>query len=203
MNLPSIDELKTIYDHLQDDMSQKIYRLRLLYSLLGEQNEISEMIYECLPYGDKLRADKICYYGAGEGCRFALDFYSKDVPFVIDTFQSGSFKGVPIISFDDFLKREDCRDYTILITVGKEEAQKEIKAALNSHGLNYAFVFCDNQTNPQYFEPLAPQDSLSGDEYFVDAGALNGETTKNFFNRLSTGGDTPMCWNRIPGSLAS
>lgn len=65
MNVPKSEELKRIYDALVDEASKKIYRHRLLYSLLGEKEEITRMVYECSPASALLSTSKVCYYGAG------------------------------------------------------------------------------------------------------------------------------------------
>ena len=44
--MPNAKELNRIYDALSDQTSKKIYRHRLLYSLLGEKEEITRMIRE-------------------------------------------------------------------------------------------------------------------------------------------------------------
>ena len=177
-------ELKKIYYALADETSRAIYKHRLLYSLLGDKTEISDMIYEYSPDCSLLQSSKICYYGAGMGATW-ISKYDTRAPFIIDKYKTGTMNGMPIISLCDFLKRPDYKDYLIIVTVGKENARQEIQKELDHYGLKYLFGYFDFQYFEfQYFD--LPQLSLQN-EYFVDAGALDGETTKYFLNHFPNG----------------
>ena len=67
---------------------------------------------------------------------------------MIDQYKTGVFCGLPIISLEDFLKLPDCKEYLIIVTVGKEEFRREIAMELDSHGLRYIFAYFALQ----YFE---------------------------------------------------
>lgn len=179
------NELGRIYNALGDDISRKIYKHRLLYSLFGEEEEIKEIVKKWSAPQVGLDAEKICYYGAGAGGRFAVK-YVRSVPFVIDTYQTGTLEGIPVISLGEFLRRPDYQEYLVLITVGTEMAQEEIKADLRKYGIKYAFVFFDCREEQQYFEIRTMCSDMS-DEYFVDAGALDGTTTKLFLEHFRDG----------------
>lgn len=184
INLPSQGELKNIYDHLQDPLSKKIFRHRLLYSLFNEQENIATIIRKSIPSTEDLCAGKMCLFGAGGTCDSILKFFSISYhfnpPFIIDTYKTGSLNGIPIISFEDFVMRDDFRDYKILITVASCATKKKIATTLSSYGLKYTFAFLDCQ----YFD--LPELNLSN-EYFIDAGALDGETTAMFFSYVPKG----------------
>ena len=66
MNMPNAKELNRIYDALSDQTSKKIYRHRLLYSLLADRGELSEMIRVAVPDVVRLQAPKVCFYGGGQ-----------------------------------------------------------------------------------------------------------------------------------------
>ncbi len=184
MNLPDREELRRIYAALRDGMSREIYKHRLLYSLLGEKEEITSLVYEASPAAALLGASKVCYYGAGVGGSWLVP-YNRRASFVIDKYKRGVYGGLPIISLEDFLKLPDCRDYLIIITVGKESALREITAELDSHGLRYLSAYQDLQfPELQYFD--LPQLNLRN-ECFVDVGALDGETTKYFLDHFENG----------------
>ena len=176
MKLPDREEFQRIYHALQDGASKEIYRHRLLYSLLGEQEEIAKLIHACSPACKQMSASKLCYYGAGTGGEWLVRC-NRNVPFVIDKYKNGTFEGLPIISLDDFLKLPDCKEYLIIVTVGKELFRQEIAAELDSLELRYLFGYF----GAQYFD--LPQLDLRN-EYFVDVGALDGETTKYFLDRF-------------------
>lgn len=179
MTLPETRTLHKIYQALVDDASKRIYRHRLLYSLLGERQEITDLVYEAFPANKLLRSSKVCYYGAGAGGGWLVQ-YDRNASFVIDKYKTGTFQGLPVISLESFLELPDCREYLIIITVGKEAFRREIAAELDSHGLRYVFGYFDLQ----YFD----LDRLAlRDEYFVDVGALDGETTKYFLDHFENG----------------
>ena len=179
MTVPQAGELQTIYHALGDELSRAIYRHRLLYSLLDDQGEIKRLVCEHAPALEQLSSSKVCYYGAGAGGSWLVQ-YRRNAHFVIDKYKTGTFCGLPIISLDEFLKLPDCKEYLIVVTVGKENARREIAAELDGHGLRYLFGYFDLQ----YFE--LPQLALR-DEYFADVGALDGETTKYFLDHFEGG----------------
>lgn len=181
MTLPRPEGLRRIYDALGDETSKRIYRHRLLYSLLGEREEIARLVCESSPAGGALGASKVCYYGAGAGGSWLVR-YGRDASFVIDKYKTGTFEGLPVeglpvISLGDFLSLPDCKEYLIVVTVGKEALRREIAAELDRYGLRYVFGYF----GLQYFD--LPQLDLR-DEHFVDVGALDGETTRYFLDRF-------------------
>lgn len=186
MNLPDTGQLRTIYDALEDKASKQIYRHRLLYSLLGEKEEITKLICETSPDGEMLRSSnsKVCYYGAGAGAGWMIQ-YNRNASFVIDKFKTGEIGGLPILSLADFLALPDCKEYLVIITVGKERFRREIAAELDSHGLRYVFAYRDMQYFDMQFFGLPGLDLRN--EYFVDVGALDGETTKYFLDHFDNG----------------
>lgn len=152
--------------------------------MLGEKAEITQMVYECSPASALLRTSKVCYYGAGAGGSWLVR-YDRKAAFVIDKFKTGTLEGLPIISLDAFLELPDCKEYLIIITVGKEKLCQKIAAELDSHGLRYLFGYFDLQYfDLQYFG--LPSLNLR-DECFVDVGALDGETTKYFLEHFENG----------------
>lgn len=186
MRLPEKETFRRIYSALQDHTSREIYKYRLLYSLFEEEGEIREIVTRWSASGEDLRTPKICYYGAGAGCCYALDQYSYDAAFIIDSYKTGTLKGLPVISFEDFLSMPDFREYFVLITVGGERAQAEIKEKLRRHNVKYAFAFFDHCEERQYFEIQTMCPGLR-DAYFADVGALNGFTTQYFLDHFEGG----------------
>lgn len=180
------NELINIYNALNDDSSRRIYKHRLLYSLLREPEEITEMVYECSPLYAQLSSSKVCYYGAGAGGNWLVQ-NNRNIPFVIDKYKTGMFHGLPIISFDDFLKLPDYKEYLIVITVGKETARREIAKELDHYGLTYLFGYFNFGGHPQYFELKSLFQADWKNEYFADVGALDGETTEYFLQHFENG----------------
>lgn len=179
MTTPQAEELQRVYHALGDEMSKVIYRHRLLYSLLGEREEIMKVIYNCSPACKLLNTLKVCYYGAGAGGGWLVQ-YNRNARFVIDNYKTGVFCGLPIISFNDFLKLPDYKEYLIIVTVGKENIRQEIARQLDNHSLRFVFGYFDLQ----YFDL---HNLRLQDEYFADVGALDGETTKYFLDHFENG----------------
>ncbi len=188
MNTFTPEKIKKIYQALGDDESRDIYKHRLMFSLFSERKEISDIVYEHSPARGLLisHKGKMCYYGAGAGASWIVR-YNGRAPFVIDKYKTGMIEGVPIISLDDFLKLNDYRDYLVVVTVGKEKIRDEIQKELESYGLHVVNAYYDLQYfDLQYFDLLKDQ-KAEKKEYFVDAGALDGGTTKIFLERYPDG----------------
>jgi len=180
--------MREVYNALRDDASKAIFKHRLLFSLLNDRKEIAEMICGINPLYKSLfdaSEKKICLYGAGGGCCYVIEEIIKRntfrLPFVIDNYKKGEICGYPIITFEDFLKMPDCKEYLIIVTVGKTGIREEITRNLSNYDLRYCLAYFD----VAYFD-LAYFD-YSQEEYFVDAGALNGDTTKEFFRICPNG----------------
>lgn len=179
MKLPELKEFQKIYSALQDDVSKQIYKSRLLYSLTGDDNEIRKLVYEFFSADSRIRDTKICYYGAGGGGLGFTEF-NRQAPFVIDRYKTGFIRGIPIISLDEFLRMSDCKEYLIIITVGKLGLKDEIATELTSHGLRCILGY----PGVQYFD--LPELELKN-EYFADIGAEDGETSKYFLEHFENG----------------
>lgn len=176
--------LKEIYDALSDDISRSIFKHRLLYSLLEDKSEITKIVYEHSPAYQQMNGRKTCFYGAGAGAGWLVK-YNTNIPFVIDKYKTGLIEGHPIISLDEFMKMPDCKEYLVIITVGNEKLREEIRKELGALELNFVFAYFDMQYfELQYFD-LGNLDLKN--EYFVDAGALNGETSKYFLEHFQDG----------------
>lgn len=172
---------KRIYRALGDDLSRSIFKRRLLFSLTGDKDEIWQMVCESFPNAGRLREKKFCFYGAGAGAGWLLRCMKRDT-FVIDKFRTGEIEGHPIVSLEEFLQREDRKEYEIIVTVGKEELCREIAEELEAHGLSFQFAY----SSRQYFDMENQYFDLE-DQYFVDVGALDGETTRYFLNHCPKG----------------
>ena len=179
MKLPDREDFQRIYDALQDNVSREIYKHRLLYSLLGDETEISALADDCLPAGARVEVGKFCYYGAGMGGLGAIET-NRNVPFVVDKYKTGSLLGVPIISLEKFLTLPNCKDFLVIITVGKPKLRDEILRELSGYGLRCIRGYLGDQ----YFD--LPELNLRN-EYFVDAGAEDGETSRYFLDHFENG----------------
>lgn len=186
---------RRIYAALGDDISRDIFRRRLMYSILGDRKEITDMIREALPASKHLESEKICFYGAGKGADWFLARNSnwmlrgdcRTQP-VIDNYKTGEIRGHKIITFEEFLKLPDYREYLVIITLGNQPARQTVEAQLKEHGLRYLLAYSDlNWHEETYFDLPYMKWEKEEKEYFVDAGALDGETTQIFFRHCPNG----------------
>ena len=195
MNLEQTKEFKKVYSRLQDDISRRIYKQRLLYSLLGDKQELYQLACDNSKIEELLNAKKFCFYGAGVGGENLLGniinlynpFYDRDLKpeFMIDNNKIGNIKDVPIISYKQFLELPDYQDYLIIVTVDKPNARMEIEKSLNKHNLNYIHGYEDLiLLRKQYFD--LPELNLKN-EYFVDAGGFDGKSTELLFECSGVG----------------
>ncbi|MDE7244473.1 MAG: FkbM family methyltransferase [Oscillospiraceae bacterium] len=188
MTIPDTTELRSIYHAFADGISRSIFRHRMTYAVLGETSELTEIIYKYSPDSMLLQASKLCFYGAGGAANWLIDA-NKSIPFVIDKYKTGTIEGIPIISLETFLQLPDCREYFIIIAVGHEEINKSVEAELSSYGLRYASAYFE--LHPRYFDlqyfDLQQLNLQEQGEFFVDAGALDGTNTRNFFRHCKQG----------------
>lgn len=188
MAVPQVEELRKIYSALGDNVSKDIYAHRLLYSLLGRKESMTKIIYDYNPDSALWRSEKICFYGAGRGANWLVSA-NANIRFVVDKHKTGVIEGIPIISLDTFLQLPDCKEYLLICTQG-DDLLPEIEAELDALGLQHLSAYHD--IHLRYFNELQyfdlPQLGLEKrGEYFVDAGALDGETSKNFFRHCEEG----------------
>ncbi|MDE7244471.1 MAG: FkbM family methyltransferase [Oscillospiraceae bacterium] len=183
---------RRIYAALGDDVSKEIFKYRFLYSVLGDQKEIVKMIREALPVSKALESPKLCFYGAGKGAEWflnrssnwLLDGNPSEQP-VIDNYKTGILQGHPIITFEQFLEMPDYKEYLVVTTIGEGPVRQEVEAHLKKFKIRYLSAYSDlNWLKTTYFDlPYMEW----GTEYFVDAGALDGETTQIFFRHSPDG----------------
>ncbi len=184
--------IRRVYAALGDDLSRSIFKKRLLYSILGDREEILQIIRESYPQSQKLETPKLCFYGAGRGAEWFLDRDANwmlrgasNEQFVIDNHKRGTIMDHPIISFEEFLAMPDHKEYTVIVTLGEGPVRREIEAQMRGCDIPYLLAYRDlNWRKPQYFD--LPYINW-GSEYFVDAGAMDGETTKFFFEYCENG----------------
>jgi FkbM family methyltransferase len=189
--------IEKIYNALQDDISRRIFKSRILYLLTRDGREIFDLTNYLFPnkheYFDVSK--KICVYGCGGGAtRWVIPILRElygNIPFIIDEYRKGHYQGIPLITFEDYLNLPEYEQYEIFVSVG-EGLYDEIGKILSQKNLNFHLCYKDkffekffinscrfpSPSRNMYFD--LPQLSLSDDEVFVDAGCYNGETAKLF-----------------------
>jgi FkbM family methyltransferase len=183
-----------IYNALRDDVSRRIFKSRMIYLLTCDGRELFDLTNRLFP--DKSEyfdvSKKICVYGAGGGARWVvcvlLELYGQ-IPFIIDEYRKGNYKGIPLITFEDYLKLPDCEQYEIFVSTG-EKLYDEVTEVLSRKNLNFHLCYKDRffekfVLRHTFFEPMnqyfdLPQLSMGGGEVFVDCGCHDGKDTKAF-----------------------
>lgn len=171
-----------VYNRLMDDESRFIFENRCLYSLTGSNIYIRRII-ETLPEYNILRnqwGKRPTYiFGAGKRGKFALENYDLNVIGFIDNDknkQGETIEGKTVYNINDIDKNSN-----ILITNLRE--YRIIESQLVDLGFEDGMVDNDLRVESfvipkQYFDLFYLRHDP--EEIFVDAGALNGDTSMYF-----------------------
>ena len=189
-----IKRFREIYDRLSDAGSKEIFEKRLMYSLTGDDtyllalgNEFEKKVMESGSWReihDKLVAsgENVAMYSAGFWGRQLLE-RTKDIPWkcVIDANpKSDEFCGLPLVSFDDFVK--EYKDSVVVISsrVYHEEIRDElIRRGVPVEKIVEGEVLFDLSEGAQYFDPEILPDP-AGKEVFADVGCYDGLSAVSF-----------------------
>lgn len=182
------EEIREIYDLLQDDLSKRIFAGRLLYSLTHDMRYMLDVvctthagksIYTRMKCNDK----KKIIFGAGViGKRLVDIFYDVDFECFADNNHAGdTCKGLPIINVET-LKERYQNDLIIIATVA---FHNEIEAQLLKYGFkkdNIINIGKENETlsRLQYFDLPELNSATKNKEIFVDGGCYDGASSIEF-----------------------
>lgn len=141
-----INSIRNIYEHLQDDISRKIFISRLIYNLTDDIRYLREIleemnkIYDVLPdFASHANQEKIIF-GAGDYGRQLKRLYPEIEwnYFVDNNIPPGSYiDGVPVISFDDFEQKH--RDAYVLIS--SRHYYKEMEAQCEQENISHTNIY--------------------------------------------------------------
>lgn len=180
-------DYRRIYEHLGDELSKEIFGCRVLYTETG-MVWISK-IFSSFPEGRELlerlnRKDtRKVIFSAGEYAKdFAKVSYFVGWECFVDNYKYGTVcEGIPVISFEDYLKNYGDAE----VYVASNRFHKEMIAQLLDNGIpkeriiDLTECFATAEAR-QYFD--LPNLSCSEDEVFVDCGCYDGQTSKNFIS---------------------
>ncbi len=188
--------LKTriVYDSMQDELSKRIFSLRVLYNLTGDLKHIKEIILqtpefksksmnECIDFFimcqkylyNQFNQQKLIIYGAGERGKHLHDFFNQIRWYCFcdkdPNKQHTTYCGLPVISPEQLIRdhKED------IIVIGTLKYKDEIYNELVSMGFIPEHIICNTKdpvlSDRQYFESniILP----NKDEVFVDAGSFD------------------------------
>ena len=183
-----INEGKRIYELLGDELSQKIFCDRFLYSLTNDTKHLFRMI-QYMPKARDIveKLDAIdpsipkYIYSAGIRGRAIKKIWAYDWKGFIDRNEDlvgTEVEGIPVVSCQSIKDKTD-----VVVVIPNRFFANEIVDELIDLGINKKYIFNLSETwNPliyqQYFD--FPGLSNSKEEVFVDVGAFDGLSTKQF-----------------------
>ena len=181
------ESIKRIYEHLGDDEARYVFQNRLMYSLTGDFSFLRRVI-GTTPEGKKMTTllaspMKKLIFGAGWWGQNIVKTYS-DVRFecFVDNKKNNSdCAGLPVISFDSYLKNYK----NDVIIISSRLYYKEIHAQLVENGIDEEKIVNfgeleDSLMSRAYFDLPALNTACKTEEIFVDAGVFDGMTSLAF-----------------------
>lgn len=191
------DKLDKVYDALQDEESRSLFDARVQYMIsrnndlyidtIFELNKIYPKKWRCYEIERVLEdGQKIIIYGCGHDGKVSkrvLEICGYSIAYWCDSERSlwGSYiEGIQVISPESL--SENYRD--CLVIIGSKRFETEIRRRLFEVGFpaKNVFAFAYRQGvgfyGKQYFDMFGPGD----EETFVDAGAYNGDTIRDFLS---------------------
>lgn len=173
-----IEDIRQIYEKIENDNSRDIFVNRLLYSLTGDYGYISKMVLgtETGKQLDQQIEGQVFIYGAGQRGEMLVEgFPHKQWQGFIDANKEGSFERYPIYRLCDFEYRVDTT-----IVISNKYGYDEIKDMLvrdKKVPENKIIVFerlCRQASKNRYFEPECLKKYSMQNRVFMDLGCFDG-----------------------------
>lgn len=184
-----IEEIRTIYGLLQDDISKEIWGGRMLYSLTGDMRYIRKVVCTTEAGGkayDRMRFDsrKKVIFGSGIIGKRLVDIFG-DIKFecFVDNKHAGEIcKGLAVIGVEEL--KEKYSD--ALIIISSRVYHSEILKQLLEEGFKEESIInigeeCDKLCNVLYFDLEELKSDIKDAEVFVDGGCYDGKDALAFF----------------------
>lgn len=188
------NKIQKVYKQLGDVVSKEIFRNRLLYSLVGDESCIHEVI-KTIPEGAEFISEieqlveegrEVCIFGAGIWAEDIVNAYpNMKIKCFIDNNlkKSGSlYMGVPVIHFDEW-KKNDKQNSVIIISTRlyyREIYEQLIQNDIQESRIMNVGKLLDELSERQYFDLPELDEARLPEETLVDAGAFDGKTSMFF-----------------------
>lgn len=175
-------DVKQVYDHLEDDISKKIWVNRILYNLTNDnkyekkivlENEAVKKLKEWL---EKRPGEKKVIFGAGKNGRRIKEFFSEEQwEYFVDNYvEETEVDELGVISLEELLKKGN----KFCFVVSPKKGSDKIMEQLKTHNVDMDDVFnFESFCSEEYFEAFLPH---AKEEVFVDAGVYDAMTTRAF-----------------------
>ncbi len=187
-------DTRRIYDHLQDEVSRKLFAARLNVSATGEARyltmlpaEYRNLSADIEQFRMKLLSNdvkKTVIFGAGfNGITIAQQIHMESLIAFIDSNRGGQIEtstNLPIFSLDDYIQRYGTGDTRFIISVSDRYAAGEMYGQLIQKEVDSKKIIMipsDYRNNvSQYFDLFVPEEH----ETFVDCGCFDAGTAFRF-----------------------
>lgn len=185
---PTVENLKKVYNMLQDEESRFTFLNRLNYLVSNDITYIENIVNKYLPemplwrsetseqfLGRLPKGKPFVLFGAGIEGAEVLPLFQNDKRFIgfcsnTQEKQKNGFMGYPVMSSEELMKRKD-----VTVLVSASSAEKEILNILNKGGYPKDLVFTLGSlvpsSNDQYFGPDFM--TYEDEEVFLDVGSCN------------------------------
>lgn len=183
-----IQDIQKIYNHLGDGESRKMYADRLLFSLTGDRTYMTDIIVCTGLYQkiyDILSGDRRRKYiaSAGQWGKIIADLFQEFCfSGMIDNYETGSYRALPILSMKEFISNG--LDGTIYIASTRfhtEFCQMLTEAGIGEESIvDVTGMMLDVYHHQQYFDLPFLQEHREEYEIFVDGGCYDGENSRMF-----------------------
>lgn len=169
--------LKEIYDSMQDEESREIFKQRAMFSLTNDQQYMNEIIKNVSERQHLRSSSNEAYiFGCGFYGKLVHDYIKRRWVGFVDNSPRGDCYGLKVILPKD-LPKDAC--VYIAVKYHADEIEKQLLELGISDIINVGRLLME-LGDRQYFD--LPELYHVPNEVFVDAGCLNGISTRNFIN---------------------
>lgn len=183
-----LHQIQEIYRHLGDDRSKEIYADRLLFSLTGDKNYMLRIVKNTALYQnvyEKIVRDNRKKYivSAGQWGMIVADLY-REFGFsgMIDNYKKGSYRDLPIMTLEEFLKKdEDASVYIASTSFHTEFCEMFARAGIGQERIvDVTGQMLSVYHRQQYFDLPVLQEYREPYEVFVDGGCYDAANSRMF-----------------------
>ncbi len=183
-----LHQIQDIYRHLGDDRSKEIYADRLLFSLTGDKDYMLRIVKNTALYQniyEKFVQDKREKYivSAGQWGMITADlFWEFGFSGMIDNYKKGSYRDLPIMTFEEFLKlKSDASVYIASTSFHKEFCEMLAHAGIEKERIvDVTGMMLSVYHGQQYFDLPILQEYREPHEVFVDGGCYDAANSRMF-----------------------
>lgn len=185
-NTVHFDDIKQIYDRLEDELSKLIFGKRMLYNMTGDCRYIHDIISttdegkEFIRRLSALNSREIYIFGAGMGGGDIVTSFPdiRWTGFIDNKPESHNFCGMPCIGLNEFLETHKSASVVISSKKYHNEMYNQLKAlGIGENQIIDAGYFFESLDKKDYLE--LPELAFTEQESVVDCGGFDGLSLLN------------------------